>query len=73
MSSGLMAGKRGMNGNNAAYDMKSLGRHTEICCSNNKLPTAQQLRLTLLLLDSTSKLGFLAAETLTVDVLDLQR
>ncbi|KAF8159271.1 dynamin protein dnm1 [Crassisporium funariophilum] len=29
MSSGLMAGKRGMDGNNAAYDMKSLGRHIE--------------------------------------------
>jgi hypothetical protein len=27
MSSGLMAGKRGIDGNNAAYDMKSLGRH----------------------------------------------
>jgi dynamin 1-like protein len=29
MSSGLMAGKRGIDGNNAAYDMKSLGRHIE--------------------------------------------
>ncbi|KDR80911.1 hypothetical protein GALMADRAFT_241433 [Galerina marginata CBS 339.88] len=29
LSSGLMAGKRGMDGNNAAYDMKSLGRHIE--------------------------------------------
>ncbi|KAF8957145.1 Dynamin central region-domain-containing protein [Flammula alnicola] len=29
MSSGLMAGKRGVDGNNAAYDMKSLGRHIE--------------------------------------------
>jgi len=27
--SGLMAGKRGIDGNNAAYDMKSLGRHIE--------------------------------------------
>ena len=29
MTSGLLAGKRGMDGNNAAYDMKSLGRHIE--------------------------------------------
>jgi len=29
LSSGLMAGKRGMDGNTAAYDMKSLGRHIE--------------------------------------------
>lgn len=29
MASGLMAGKRGLDGNNAAYDMKSLGRHIE--------------------------------------------
>jgi len=29
MTSGLMAGKRGIDGNNAAYDMKSLGRHIE--------------------------------------------
>jgi len=29
MSSGLMAGKRSMDGNNAAFDMKSLGKHIE--------------------------------------------
>ncbi|KAJ2913357.1 hypothetical protein MD484_g7059, partial [Candolleomyces efflorescens] len=29
ISSGLMAGKRGIDGNNAAYDMKSLGKHIE--------------------------------------------
>ena len=29
LSSGLMAGKRSIDGNNAAYDMKSLGRHIE--------------------------------------------
>ncbi|KAF4610825.1 hypothetical protein D9613_007279 [Agrocybe pediades] len=29
LNSGLMAGKRGMDGSNAAYDMKSLGRHIE--------------------------------------------
>lgn len=29
MSSGLMAGKRGIDGSSAAYDMKSLGRHIE--------------------------------------------
>ena len=29
MSSGLMVGKRGMDGSNVAYDMKSLGQHIE--------------------------------------------
>ncbi|KAJ8487215.1 hypothetical protein ONZ45_g14418 [Pleurotus djamor] len=29
MSSGLMAGKRGLDGSNAAFDMKSLGKHIE--------------------------------------------
>jgi dynamin 1-like protein len=29
LRSGLMAGKRGMEGNNAAFDMKSLGKHIE--------------------------------------------
>lgn len=29
ISTGLMAGKRTLDGNNAAYDMKSLGRHIE--------------------------------------------
>ncbi|KAG6816531.1 hypothetical protein H0H87_005393 [Tephrocybe sp. NHM501043] len=29
LSQGLMAGKRGIDGNNAAYDMKSLGKHIE--------------------------------------------
>ena len=29
MSSGLMAGKRTLDGNNAAFDMKSLGKHIE--------------------------------------------
>jgi dynamin 1-like protein len=33
VSSGLMASKRLMDGNNAAYDMKSLGRHIEAVCS----------------------------------------
>ena len=36
MSSGLMAGKRGIDGNNAAYDMKSLGRHIEAVSIGNK-------------------------------------
>ena len=36
MSSGLMAGKRGMDGNNAAYDMKSLGRHIEAVSKKTK-------------------------------------
>jgi len=29
LSSGLMAGKRGLDGNSAAWDMKSLGKHIE--------------------------------------------
>lgn len=29
LSTGLMAGKRSMDGNNAAFDMKSLGKHIE--------------------------------------------
>lgn len=29
LTSGIMSGSRGMDGNNAAYDMKSLGRHIE--------------------------------------------
>ncbi len=29
LSTGLMAGKRGLDGNNAAFDMKSLGKHIE--------------------------------------------
>jgi len=29
MPSGLMAGKRSLDGNNAAFDMKSLGKHIE--------------------------------------------
>lgn len=33
MSSGLMAGKRGIDGSNAAYDMKSLGKHIEAVSS----------------------------------------
>jgi dynamin 1-like protein len=33
MNSGLMAGRRSMDGNDAAYDMKSLGKHIEaVCC-----------------------------------------
>ena len=33
VSSGLMAGKRQIDGNNAAYDMKSLGKHIEAVSS----------------------------------------
>lgn len=29
LNSGLMAGKRNLDGNNAAFDMKSLGKHIE--------------------------------------------
>ncbi|KAG9224241.1 hypothetical protein CCMSSC00406_0004740 [Pleurotus cornucopiae] len=35
MSTGLMAGKRSMDGNNAAYDMKSLGKHIEAMSSES--------------------------------------
>jgi len=34
MTTGLMAGKRSMDGNNAAYDMKSLGKHIEAISSD---------------------------------------
>lgn len=34
ISSGLMAGKRGIDGSNAAYDMKSLGKHIEAVSSS---------------------------------------
>ncbi|KAG6808394.1 hypothetical protein H0H92_004284 [Tricholoma furcatifolium] len=33
LTQGLMAGKRGIDGNNAAYDMKSLGKHIEAVSS----------------------------------------
>jgi dynamin 1-like protein len=36
MSTGLMAGQRGIDGNNAAYDMKSLGRHIEAVSRKEK-------------------------------------
>jgi dynamin 1-like protein len=40
MSSGLMAGNRGIDGNNAAYDMKSLGRHIEAVSRGKKSDNA---------------------------------
>ena len=43
MSSGLMAGKRGLDGNNAAYDMKSLGRHIEAVSRKKKSDNFQLL------------------------------
>ncbi|PPR01554.1 hypothetical protein CVT24_005880 [Panaeolus cyanescens] len=42
MSSGLMAGKRGIDGNNAAYDMKSLGRHIEAIPADGMQLTARE-------------------------------
>ncbi|KAF8075249.1 Dynamin central region-domain-containing protein [Lyophyllum atratum] len=42
MSSGLMAGKRGMEGNNAAYDMKSLGKHIEAIPSDGSHLTLRE-------------------------------
>ncbi|TFK34028.1 Dynamin central region-domain-containing protein [Crucibulum laeve] len=42
MSSGLMAGKRGIDGNNAAYDMKSLGKHIEAVPSDGSHLTMRE-------------------------------
>jgi len=42
MSSGLMAGKRGMDGTNAAYDMKSLGRHIEAVSADGSQLTIRE-------------------------------
>ncbi|KAF8638404.1 hypothetical protein AX17_002229 [Amanita inopinata Kibby_2008] len=42
LSSGLMAGKRGLDGNTAAYDMKSLGKHIEAVSSEGPQLTPRE-------------------------------
>ncbi|KAG6865649.1 hypothetical protein C0991_000568 [Blastosporella zonata] len=42
LSQGLMAGKRGIDGNNAAYDMKSLGKHIEAVSSEGSNLTVRE-------------------------------
>ncbi|KIK05685.1 hypothetical protein K443DRAFT_130271 [Laccaria amethystina LaAM-08-1] len=39
---GLMAGKRGIDGNNAAYDMKSLGKHIEAASADGSQLTMRE-------------------------------
>lgn len=42
---GLMAGKRTMDGNNAAYDMRSLGKHIEAVSANHAvLPSTRSIK-----------------------------
>ncbi|KXN86212.1 Dynamin-related protein DNM1 [Leucoagaricus sp. SymC.cos] len=42
LSTGLMAGKRGLDGNTAAWDMKSLGKHIEATPLDGAQPTARE-------------------------------
>ncbi|KAG6917098.1 hypothetical protein DXG01_003918 [Tephrocybe rancida] len=42
LSQGLMAGKRGIDGNNAAYDMRSLGKHIEAVSSEGSNLTVRE-------------------------------
>ncbi|KAJ2928525.1 hypothetical protein H1R20_g8557, partial [Candolleomyces eurysporus] len=42
ISSGLMAGKRNIDGNNAAYDMKSLGKHIEAVSADGSSLSARE-------------------------------
>lgn len=42
LSSGLMAGKRGLDGNSAAWDMKSLGKHIEAVSVEGSQLTARE-------------------------------
>ncbi|KAG5641963.1 hypothetical protein DXG03_003855 [Asterophora parasitica] len=49
LSTGLMAGKRGIDGNNAAYDMKSLGKHIEAIPSDgNHLTMREEMETSLI-------------------------
>ncbi len=48
LTSGIMAGKRGIVNNNAAYDMKSLGKHIEAVSVPIRL-VALRIKLTILL------------------------
>ncbi|KAJ3567032.1 hypothetical protein NP233_g6625 [Leucocoprinus birnbaumii] len=42
LSTGLMAGKRGLDGNSAAWDMKSLGKHIEAAPADGSQLTARE-------------------------------
>ncbi|KAK0466706.1 Dynamin central region-domain-containing protein [Desarmillaria tabescens] len=49
ISSGLMAGRRNLDGNNAAYDMKSLGKHIEAISSEpNHLSAREEMETSLI-------------------------
>ncbi|KAK0202344.1 Dynamin central region-domain-containing protein [Desarmillaria ectypa] len=49
ISSGLMAGRRNLDGNNAAYDMKSLGKHIEaISSETNHLSVREEMETSLI-------------------------
>ncbi|KAJ6624865.1 dynamin protein dnm1 [Mycena sp. CBHHK59/15] len=49
IASGLMAGQRNMDGNNAAYDMKSLGKHIEaIPSEGNNLTLREEMETSLI-------------------------
>ncbi|KAF5379430.1 hypothetical protein D9615_006518 [Tricholomella constricta] len=49
LSAGLMAGKRGIDGSNAAYDMKSLGKHIEAIPSDgNHLTMREEMETSLI-------------------------
>ncbi|KAG6836693.1 hypothetical protein H0H93_004804 [Arthromyces matolae] len=49
LSQGLMAGKRGIDGNNAAYDMKSLGKHIEaISVEGSNLTPREEMETSLI-------------------------
>ncbi|PFH50948.1 hypothetical protein AMATHDRAFT_143771 [Amanita thiersii Skay4041] len=49
LSSGLLAGKRSLDGNNAAYDMKSLGKHIEaISAEGLQLSPREEMEISLI-------------------------
>ncbi|KAK0489426.1 Dynamin central region-domain-containing protein [Armillaria novae-zelandiae] len=49
ISSGLMAGRRNLDGNNAAYDMKSLGKHIEaISSETNHISAREEMETSLI-------------------------
>ncbi|KAG2012099.1 dynamin protein dnm1, variant 2 [Coprinopsis cinerea AmutBmut pab1-1] len=49
LSSGLMAGKRSIDGNDAAYDMKSLGKHIEaVSADNGQLSRREEMETNLI-------------------------
>lgn len=64
MMSGLLAGKRGIDGNNAAYDMKSLGRHIEAVSfsSWNVFPFLFRFFLVVGLITDATKITFYSSQ-----------